>query len=211
MIEGLPEEMVEEILDKLTLEELMAFREVSHQFLRLTTTLILRRKFKMIQSYATTVSWSDSMRYFQDMIYTNPFHQNPKLAKRYILSDSDKMRSPGIPYATNIPYAIKVLLGTTDEFQSVLRERKKKMFDLRRKYKNRQAAKRSRGLNPQGSATPIPGLLGDIDEFQSVLCEHKENVSSLRRQYQNRPADKKSRGLNQHESIKSFYLSINLF
>ena len=64
MMDGLPEEMVEEILDKLTLEELMAFRVVSRQFLRLTTTLILRRKFKMIQSYATYVSLSDSMRYF---------------------------------------------------------------------------------------------------------------------------------------------------
>ena len=150
-MDKLPEEMVEEILDKLTLEELMAFRVVSRQFLRLTTTLILRRKFKMIQTYSTTGSLSDSMRYFQDIIYTNPFHQNPKHANIHILNDSDKMRSIGIPYATNIPYAIKVLLGTTNEFQSVLHEHKEKMSWLRRKYKNRQAAARSRGLNPQES------------------------------------------------------------
>ena len=222
MIEGLPEEMVEEILDKLTLEELMAFRVVSRQFHRLTTTLILRRKFKMIQSYATTVSLSDSMRCFQDMIHANPFHQNPKLANRYILNDSDKTRSLGIPYATNIPYAIKVLLGTTDEFQSVLREHKKKMSCLRRQYKNRQAAAKSRGLNPHNSTTLIRGLLGtveynrlqlqrDFDEFYSLIQEHKENVSGLRRKYKNRQAAKKSRGLSQHESINSIYLTINLF
>ena len=203
MIGGLPEEIVEKILDKLTLEELMAFRVVSRQFHRLTTTLILRRKFKMIQSYATNVSLSDSMRCFQDMIYTNPFHQNPKLANRYILNDSDKTRSLGIPYATNVPYAIKVLLGTTDEFQSVLHERKAKMKDLRRKYKNRQAAAKSRGLNLQGPATSIPGLLESADEFHSALREHNENVSSIRRQYENRQDAKKS--------IKSLYLSINLF
>ena len=172
----------------------------------------------MIQSYATTGSLSDSMRYFQDMVYTNPFHQNPKYANVHILDDSRQMKSLGIPYATSI----KVLLGTTDDFQSILREHKEKMSCLRRQYKNRQAAAKSRGLNPQNSTLSIRGLLGsveynrmqlqrDFDEFHSIIQDYKENVSSLRRKYKNRQAAKKSRGLNQHESINSLYLSINLF
>ena len=219
MIGGLPEEIVEKILDKLTIEEKMVFRVVSRKFYRLTTNLILRRKLNMIQAYATTGSFSDSMRYFQDMVYTNPFHQNPRgHAKNHILNDSRQMRSLGIPYATSI----KILLGTTDEFQSVLREHKEKMSCLRRQYKNRQAAAKSRGLNTHNSTTFIRGLLGtveynrlqlqrDFDEFYSLIQEHKENVSSLRRKYKNRQAAKKSRGLSQHESINSIYLTINLF
>ena len=218
MMDKLPEEMVEEILDKLSIEEKMVFRLVSRKFYRLTTNLILKRKLNMIQAYATTGSFSDSMRYFQDMVYTNPFHQNPKHANIHILDDSRQMRSLGIPYATSV----KILLGTTDEFQSVLREHKEKMSCLRRQYKNRQAAAKSRGLNPHDSTLSIRGLLGtveynrmqlqrDFDEFYSLIQEHKENVSGLRRKYKNRQAAKKSRGLNQHESIKSLYLSINLF
>ena len=207
MMDGLPEEMVEEILDKLTLEELRVFRVVSRQFLRLTTKLILSRKLKMIQPYATIGSLSESMRYFEDMVYTNPFHENPKYANVHILDDSRQMKSLGIPYATSI----KVLLGTTDDYQSVLCKHKEKMSCLRRQYKNRQAAAKSRGLNRHESATSIQGLSGTIDEFQSILREYKERVSFPRRQYKNRQAAKKSRGLNQHQSINSLYLSINLF
>ena len=161
----------------------------------------------MIQEYAKNGSLSESMIYFQDMVYTNPFHQNPKYANVHILDDSRQMKSLGIPYATSI----KVLLGTTDDYQSVLCKHKEKMSCLRRQYKNRQAAAKSRGLNRHESATSIQGLSGTIDEFQSVLREYKERVSFPRRQYKNRQAAKKSRGLNQHESINSLYLSINLF
>ena len=206
-MDKLSEEMVEEILDKLTIEEKMVFRLVSRKFYRLTTNLILKRKLNMIQAYATTGSLSDSMKYFQDMVYTNPFHQNPKYANVHILDDSRQMKSLGIPYATSI----KVLLGTTDDYQSVLCKHKEKMSCLRRQYKNRQAAAKSRGLNRHESATSIQGLSGTIDEFQSVLREYKERVSFPRRQYKNRQAAKKSRGLNQHESINSLYLSINMF